>query len=475
MYAVSEAAPFIKTGGLADVANALPKAIKELGADIRVVLPKYRLLPDEYARELYHVAHFPVYLGWREQYCGIEKLERDGITYYFIDNEFYFYRQYVYGTTCDDECERFAFFNRAVLNFLPHIDFFPDIIHCNDWQTAMIPFLLRTDYSGDERYDGIKTVFTIHNLKFQGIFPFDTVADLLSVHHRYFTMDQLEFYGAVSFMKAALKYADRLTTVSPTYAKEIMTPFFGEKLDGVLREREGDLVGILNGLPGDMYSPERDKLIAKTYSRKRMGGKVECKMALAKELGFADPSAPIIAMVTRLTEQKGLDLVVRVLDEILNTGANMVILGTGDEKYMRAFGEAARQRPGRFAFIADHNEALAHRIYAGSDIYLMPSLFEPCGISQLIAMKYGSVPIVRETGGLLDTVLPYNQYTGAGDGFSFLKYNAHDMLFTIERAVSCMKNSEIWQALVNNAMSADFSFYNSAVRYFAIYERLASE
>ncbi|MEG1560273.1 MAG: glycogen synthase GlgA [Clostridia bacterium] len=474
LFVVSEATPFIKTGGLADVANALPAALIKSGVDIRVILPKYKLINSEFTSHLKHVAHFTVHLGWREQYCGIEEMQLNGVTYYFIDNEFYFYRDYIYAKPCKDECERFSFFNRAVLEALPAIGFFPNIIHCNDWLTGMIPFLLKTDYAEDPRYAAVKTVFTIHNLRFQGLFPFETVADFLSIDVKYFTIDALEFYGSASFMKAALKFSDKLTTVSKSYAKEILTPFFGEKLDGVLNERKDDLVGILNGISDEIFNPATDSFLPENYSYDDMTGKVICKMELLREVGLKPGNAPIIAMVTRLTDQKGLDLVNHVLNGILSTGARLIILGEGDERYARTIRAVCEARPDDIVFIERQSEPLAHRIYAGADIYLMPSLFEPCGLSQLIAMKYGTIPVVRETGGLLDTVKPYNRYNGVGNGFAFSNFNAYEMLFTLERAVRCMEYPEIWNSLIKSAMNEDFSFSNSAKLYLDLYSKLSN-
>ena len=473
LFAASECMPFVKTGGLADVIGALPKEIIKTGADIRVMIPLYRAIGQEVRERLEHVTYFYINLGWRRQYVGIEKLVNDGVTFYFIDNEQYFGRDYIYGKG-GDEGERFAFFSKAVLEAISKIDFVPDILNCHDWQTGLIPVLFKAQYQSLPLYKNIKTVFTIHNLQFQGLYPIHMTEELLSLGDWAYTADNLEFYGQASFIKGGIVFADRVTTVSPTYAEEILSPYYGERLDGLLRSRKQFLSGILNGIDTIEYDPENDALIDYNYTAETFEVKVQNKLALQKELGLnEDASAPVIGIVSRLSSQKGLDLIERVLDGIMATGAQLVVLGMGESKYVDLFGWAQWKYAGRLAACFQMNHGLAHRIYAGCDLFLMPSMFEPCGLSQLISLRYGTLPIVRETGGLRDTVLSYNEFTGEGNGFSFFNYNAHDMLYVIERAVDIYKNKrDVFNMLAVRAMKGEYGWDQSAKKYLALYESI---
>ena len=475
LFAASECVPFVKTGGLADVVGALPKRLRDLGVDVRVMLPMYSAIEPKWREKMEHVLFFYVNLGWRRQYVGIEKLVYEGITFYFIDNEQYFGRNYIYGYGAD-EGERFAYFCRAVLESLPLIDFVPDVIHCNDWQTGLIPPMLDIQYRKLEQYKNVKTVFTIHNLKYQGLFQIDDIEEMVSLGELAYTADSLEFYGMCSFIKGGIVFADHITTVSPTYAQEIQTAYYGERLDGLLRARADSLTGILNGIDTVEYDPETDKAIAVNYTADTFEKKAGDKIALQRQLGLQENAdAPIIAMVTRLNSQKGLDLVERVLAEIMSTGAQMVVLGMGESKYEDLFNWAQWKYAGQLSATFQMNHELSHRIYAGADMYLMPSMFEPCGLSQLISLRYGTLPIVRETGGLRDTVLSYNEYTGEGNGFSFLNYNAHDMLHVIERAVSIYhEKKDVWNMLARRAMQGSYGWDESAKKYLALYEELTA-
>jgi len=473
LFTASECVPFCKTGGLADVVGSLAPALAEQGHDVRVVIPKYSAIPDEYERRMTHTVDFEVSLGWRRQYCGIEQLEKGGVTYYFLDNRYYFGRSYIYGLG-GDEHERFAFFCRGVLNALPLIPFTPDVIHAHDWQTGMVPALLRIQYAGLPRYDGIRTVFTIHNLQYQGVFGIKDVQDMLGLPNSVFTDDKLEYFGNVNFLKAGVVYADQVTTVSPSYAEEIQTAFYGERLDGLLRARRNSLSGILNGLDVREFDPATDTRIAQAYTASDLSGKAACKKALQEELGLeVRPDVPVIAMVGRLNSQKGLDLVDYVIADIMREDLQLVCLGMGESRYVNLFSWAEQNYPGRVAaqFVMDSD--LAHRVYAGADIFLMPSAFEPCGLSQMIALRYGTVPVVRETGGLRDTVLSYNEFTGEGNGFSFFNYNAHDMLHVIQRALRYFWDDKpTWQKLQRRGMEEDYSWRKSSQRYLEIYQKL---
>lgn len=473
LFTASECVPFVKTGGLADVVGALAPVLAAQGHDVRVMLPLYGSIPEKYQEQMTHVVDFEVELGWRKQYCGIEMLRQDGVTWYFMDNKFYFDRPYIYGLG-GDEYERFGFFCRGALNALPLLDFQPDVIHAHDWQSGMVPALLKIQYAHLPFYAGIKTMFTIHNLQYQGIFGIREVQDVLGLGDSLWTNDKLECYGCANFMKAALVYADVITTVSPSYSEEIQTAYYGERLDGLLRARKHEVYGVLNGIDMADYDPATDNRIAATYSVDDMSGKAQCKADLQKRLGLdVDPNVPIIGMVGRLSNQKGLDLVDYIIADLLNQNVQLVVLGMGESRYVNLFSWAESEYKGKMAarFTMDH--ALAHQIYAGCDMFLMPSQFEPCGLSQLIALRYGTLPIVRETGGLRDTVLSYNEYTGEGNGFSFFNYNAHDMLNTIERAMHYYnEEKETWAMLQQRGMSGDYSWTNSAGKYLELYKGL---
>ncbi len=468
LIVAAEAMPFVKTGGLADVVGALPKELKKQGMDIAVMMPKHSAVKQKYQDQLELVASMYIKMGWRNQYIGIEKIEVEGVSYYFIDNEFYFGGPVYKGG--DAEAEQYMYFCRAVLEALPYIDFKPDVIHANDWHTAMIPMLIKLQYQGREQ-GGIKTVFTIHNLQYQGQISYAQVADMLGVGPEYYVAEYIEAYGSANMMKSALVFADKITTVSPTYAKEILNPFYGRGMEGVLRMRQDDVVGILNGIDMDEFNPLKDKDIEFNYSVDSLSGKFKNKLALMDEMNLTvEQDTPIIGMVTRMTEQKGLDLVRAVLEEMLHENIAFVALGSGDKQYEDYFNYIAARYPGKAGIYIGYSDPLAHRIYAGSDFFLMPSLFEPCGISQMVAQAYGALPIVRETGGLMDTVEPFNEYSGEGTGFSFANYNAHDMLNVIRMAASVYKNKDSMRKLIKNAFSQDNSFKKSASEYKKLYE-----
>jgi len=472
MFAASEAMPLVKTGGLADVAGALPKALAKQGAEVTVVLPKYGEIPKEIADAVRTIAVMEVQLGWRRQYCGVQEVTVDGVRFLLIDNEFYFKRGYLYGY--GDEAERFAFFSFAVLEMLDKLDSLPDILHCHDWQTGLIPFLLKTRFANRPGYRDIRTVFTIHNLQYQGVFNRDLLQDLLATGDDSFTQDSLEFFGAASCMKAGLRFADKLSTVSFTYAYEIQSEEYGEKLDGVIRQRSHDLWGILNGIDTDVYDPMNDPNLEVRY-RNSLEKKRQNKLALQRELGLPeDADVPLIGIVSRLTHQKGFDLIGEALPELMKERIQLVVLGSGEpgiEAMLRGALHAHREK---IALWFGFNEGLARRIYAASDLYLMPSRFEPCGLSQLIALRYRSVPIVRETGGLKDTVAPYNEYTGTGNGFTFGPPTVHDMLYTIRRALSFYGDDEHWQRIVANGARKDYGWDSSAKLYCKLYRELVS-
>ncbi len=476
LYVASEAVPFTKTGGLADVAGSLPKALKKQGVDVRVVMPKYGKIAQEYLDKMEHIYDGEFTISWRTKFLGIDKLELDGVTFYFIDNQEYFYREGFYGY--GDDAERFAFFSRAVLEILPKDDFWPDVIHTNDWHTALVNVYLRLDHIGDERYERIRTVFTIHNLKYQGVFPKDVMEDVLGLDWKYFTNGDLEYYDAVNFMKGAIIYADNITTVSRTYAQEIQYEYFGEGLDGLLRSRAADLHGINNGLDTDLYNPETDPYLTDPFTQYNadtaLETKTDNKVALQHILDLPlERRTTLVAMVTRLVEAKGLDLVVRVLDELLeHENMQFVLLGTGDRVYEDWFRELAWRHPTKVSANIYFSDEMAQRIYASSSIFLMPSAYEPCGLGQLIAMRYGAIPVVRATGGLTDTVIPYNKATGEGNGFLFSDYNAHDMMYTIKKALTIYRDLGAWKRLMKNAMQADYSWARSSKEYKALYERL---
>lgn len=472
VFASAECAPFVKTGGLGDVAGSLPAALVRAGAEVIVMVPKYATIKDEYKAQMEHFADFYVSLGWRNEYCGLEKLEHDGVTYMFIDNERYFARDYPYGFF--DDGERFAFFSKAITESLQHLPagFECDILHCNDWQTALAPVFLREFYQGLPLYDRVKTVFSIHNVAFQGQFSDTVMEDILGVAHIPAAASQLRCDAcSINYMLGALRYADAITTVSPTYAGEIQTPEFGEGLDGVLRERSYALQGILNGIDVAGFDPETDKRIAANYTVEDRSGKAVCKAKLQEELGLeVRDDRPLMVMVTRLTRQKGMDLVMYALDRILAGGVQVAVLGTGDRDYEDGLRYFQDKYPGTMAARIEFDPALSQRMYAAADMFLMPSKFEPCGLSQIIAMRYGTLPIVRETGGLKDTVQPYNEFTGEGTGFSFSNFNGDEMGDAVFRAARLFwDNREAWNQLVTQAMSQDFSWTRSADKYLDLY------
>lgn len=472
VFASAECAPFVKTGGLGDVAGSLPAALVRAGAEVIVMVPKYATIKDEYKAQMEHFSDFYVSLGWRNEYCGLEKLEHDGVTYMFVDNERYFARDYPYGFF--DDGERFAFFSKAITESLQHLpaDFECDILHCNDWQTALAPVFLREFYQGLPLYDRVKTVFSIHNVAFQGQFSDTVMEDILGVAHIPAAATQLRCDAcSINYMLGALHYADAITTVSPTYASEIQTPEFGEGLDGVLRERSYALQGILNGIDVAAFDPATDKRIAANYTVDDRSGKAVCKAKLQEELGLeVRDDRPLMVMVTRLTRQKGMDLVMYALDRILSGGVQVAVLGTGDRDYEDGLRYFQDKYPGTMAARIEFDPALSQRMYAAADMFLMPSKFEPCGLSQIIAMRYGTLPIVRETGGLKDTVIPYNEFTGEGTGFSFTNFNGDEMGDAVFRAARLFwDNREAWNQLVTQAMSQDFSWTRSADKYLDLY------
>ena len=471
LFAASEASPFIKTGGLGDVIGALPVALKELGVDARVIIPKYRDISDEIKNKLKYINNFIVKVGWRNQYCGIFEYDYQGVRFYLIDNEYYFKRGGLYGYY--DDGEKFAFFSRAVLEFLKQSDWTPDILHCNDWQTAMVPVLHKLEYIKDEKLRNMKTILSIHNLFFKGMFSPEVLPELFGYDYEPFFNGSLEHNGAVSFLKGGINYADRVTTVSKSYAEEIKTPQYGEQLDGLLRYRGDFLKGIVNGIDYKEYNPERDKFIKYKYNTKSLFKKVRNKEQLQREVNLpVNKNIPMIGMVSRLTHQKGCDLITRVLDELLKENIQVVILGTGDYMYEESFKSFASRYPNRLSANIKFSNELAHKIYASSDMFLMPSLFEPCGLGQLIALRYGSVPIVRETGGLRDTVIPYNEYDETGNGFGFRNYSSEELLNTTKYALRIFKNKKRWEKIVKQAMECDNSWKKSAREYISLYKDL---
>ena len=435
LFVASEGVPFIKTGGLADVVGSLPKCFDKNEYDVRVVLPKYMCMKEEYKSQMQYITHFYMDLGWRSQYVGVMGMVYDGIQFYFVDNEYYFAGPKPYGNIYED-IEKFAFFSKAALSLLPSVGFQPDIIHCHDWQTGLVPVFLKAFCYADEFYNHMKTIMTIHNLKFQGVWDLKTVQNITGLPSYYFTPDKLEAYGDANYLKGGIVYADAITTVSDTYAEEIKTPFYGEHLDGLLNARANSLRGIVNGIDYDEYNPQTDHFIVKNYSAKNFRKeKIKNKQALQQELGLEqDDKKFMIGIVSRLTDQKGFDLIAYMMDEMCQEDIQIVVLGTGEEKYENMFRHFAWKYSGKVSANIFYSEAMSHKIYAACDAFLMPSLFEPCGLSQLMSLRYGTLPIVRETGGLKDTVIPYNEYEGTGTGFSFANYNAHEMFNTIKYA-----------------------------------------
>lgn len=474
LLVASEVVPFIKTGGLADVVGSLPKYINKENYDVRVMLPKYMAIPDEYKKIMKFRTSFYVDLAWRKQYVGMFETVIEGVTFYLIDNEYYFSGVNPYGNIYED-IEKFAFFCKAALSSLPSLDFRPDIIHCNDWQTGLLPIYLKDVFTENPFYHGIKTIMTIHNLKFQGIWDMKTVKDITGLSSYYFAPDKLEAYGDANYLKGGLVYADKITTVSETYAEEIKTPFYGENLEGLMNARSNSLVGIVNGLDYEEYNPETDPHIYKNYSinnfRKE---KVKNKLGLQQELGLRkDEKVFMLGIVSRLTSQKGFDLIDYMIEQICQEDTQLVVLGTGEESYEHLFRHYEWKYGDRVSANIYYSNERSHKIYAACDAFLMPSLFEPCGLSQLMSLRYGTVPIVRETGGLKDTVVPYNEFEGTGTGFSFRNYNAHEMMSTINYAKNVFYNHKReWNKLVDRGMSCDFSWSNSAKKYEELYDSL---
>lgn len=474
LFIASEAVPFIKTGGLADVVGSLPKYFNKDEYDVRVMLPKYVCIPWEYREKMVYKTHFYIDLAWRTQYVGVFELEYNGVIFYFIDNEFYFGGTKPYSWIHED-IEKFAFFSKAALSAIPVLGFKPDIIHCHDWQTGLIPVYLKERFAQGDFYNGTKSIITIHNLKFQGIWDLKKVKDITGLPDYYFTPDKLEAYKDANYLKGGIVYADQITTVSSTYAEEIKTPFYGENLDGLMRARSNCLRGIVNGIDYDVYNPETDSYIEANYNQVTFRKeKWKNKVALQKELGLTEDKGKfMIGIVSRLTDQKGFDLIAYVMDQICSDDVQLVVLGTGEEKYENMFRHYDWKYADRVSANIYYSEPMSHKIYAACDAFLMPSLFEPCGLSQLMSLRYGTVPIVRETGGLKDTVEPYNEYENTGTGFSFANYNAHEMLGIINYAKSVYYNHKReWNKIVDRGMLSDFSWNNSARKYEELYNEL---
>lgn len=475
MFVASEAVPFIKTGGLADVVGSLPKNFNKKKYDVRVILPKYGCMKEEWKEKLKYKLHFDMDMSWREQYVGVFELKHEGIKYYFIDNEYYFGGNTPYTSDLRWDMEKFAFFSRAALSILPVIGFKPDTIHCHDWQAGLVPVYLDNFRFGSEFYRGIKTIMTIHNLRFQGTWDPKTVQDITGLPSYYFVPDKMEAYKDANYLKGGLVYADRITTVSKTYAEEIKTTFYGEGLDGVMNARANVLTGIVNGIDYEEYNPKTDTYIAKNYNVENFRKeKKKNKIALQKELGLTqDPQKMMLGVVSRLTDQKGFDLIAYIMDELCQDNIQLVVLGTGDEQYENMFRHFEWKYSDKVSANIFYSEAMSHKIYASCDAFLMPSLFEPCGLSQLMSLRYGTVPIVRETGGLKDTVEPYNEYQKTGTGFSFANYNAHEMLGTIRYAQQVYYDRKrYWNKIVENGMNQDFSWQSSAKQYEEIYDNM---
>lgn len=474
LFIASEAVPFIKTGGLADVVGALPKYFNKNEFDVRVMIPKYTFIKEEYRNQMKYLNHFYINLAWRSQYVGVFEMEYQGVKFYLIDNEFYFGGSKPYGYIHED-IEKFAFFSQAALSAIPVIGFKPDIIHCHDWQTGLIPVYLKDRFSQGEFYSNIKTIMTIHNLKFQGVWDLKKTMDITGLDKYYFSSDKLEAYGDANYLKGGIAYADRITTVSSTYAEEIKMPFYGEKLDGLMNARSNVLSGIVNGIDYEIYNPETDKYIEANYNQVTFRKeKWKNKVALQKDLGLEiDKNKFLVGIVSRLTDQKGFDLIACVMDQLCAEDVQFVILGTGEEKYENMFRHYDWKYGNRVSANIYYSEELSHRIYASCDAFLMPSLFEPCGLSQLMSLRYGTIPIVRETGGLKDTVQPYNEYEQTGTGFSFCNYNAHEMLGIFNYAKSVYyEHKREWNKIVDRAMQADFSWASSAKKYEELYRSM---
>ncbi len=475
LFAASEVAPFIKTGGLADVAGSLPVALAKEGHNVKVILPLYEAIGPAWRDQMTFLKYFYVSLAWRTPYCGVFELEKDGVTYWFLDNEYYFRRSQIYGHY--DDGERFGFFSKAVLETPCQLDWYPDVIHCNDWQTALVPIYLMEERWRRPQLENARTVFTIHNIEYQGRYGKQTLQDLFGLSDSYFNEKMLAYHDDVNLMKGAIYASDWITTVSPTYAHELNYSFYGHGLEGVVSECGGKISGILNGIDTELYNPAKDEKLPKKFTSRSLAGKKVCKEELQKTVGLnVDPRVPIVACVSRLVSHKGFDLVNAVLHDIMRMDLQMVVLGTGDWAFEEAFRRAAGQYPGRFSAQIMYSAQLSNLIYAGADLFLMPSIAEPCGLSQMIAMRYGTLPVVRETGGLKDSVLPYNYVTGEGTGFTFTDVNAHDMLHVLESAVGLYYDyPKEFKKLQVNAMTADFSWNVSAKAYLDIYHRLTGK
>lgn len=472
-YTTSESTPFIKTGGLADVSGSLPKAFASVGHDVSVVLPLYGQISHKYREMMEYIGSFYVDLQWRRQHVGVFKIVLDNVKYYFIDNEFYFKRESIYGQ--GDDGERFIYFSKACVSLLRFLDEKPDIVHSNDWHTGLVPLYIKDYSKGDYFYCDIKTAYTIHNIKYQGVFSAE-ILPLTGLSTEYFNEEGIKFYDAINMMKAGIVYCDLLTTVSETYSHEITYSYFGEGLDGIIRKHQNKLFGIVNGIDYDKYNPETDKLISYNYSSKDFSDKVKNKLELQRKYGLPErEDVPLIAMVTRLADLKGIDLLEYILGELLQEDVQFVVLGTGEKEYEDMLRFYERIFKDKMAARLYFSEEESHKIYSGSDLYLMPSIAEPCGISQLIAMRYGSLPIVRETGGLVDTVEAYNQYTGEGTGFRFSNINAHELLFTVKQASELFKNKEEFNKLIVSAMNKDFSWNTSRDDYLRLYEKIINK
>ena len=473
LFVASEVAPFIKTGGLADVAGSLPVALAEAGHDVRVILPLYEGIGENWRSQMFFLKYFDVPLAWRRVYCGVFEMIRDRVTYWFIDNEAYFKRSQIYGHF--DDGERFAYFSRAVLETVGQLDWAPDIIHCNDWQTAMIPIYLLEDRYRIPQLGRARTVFTIHNIEYQGRYGAQILEDVLGLDKSYFNEGMLAYHGDVNLMKGAIIASSFVTTVSPTYAQELRYPFYAHGLEGVIAANSGKLRGILNGIDTKLYDPATMPSLACNYTAKAPAtGKRACKAALQSSVGlYENPDVPVIACVSRLVGHKGFGLVVDALHQIMEMDVQMVVLGTGDWHFEEAFRAAQRQYPSRFSAQIMYSSALSNVIYAGADLFLMPSISEPCGLSQMIAMRFGTIPVVRETGGLKDSVPPYNKYTGEGRGFTFANASPDDMLWVLREAVDLYHNDKkAWRGLQKAGMTADFSWTQSAQEYLDIYQRI---
>lgn len=473
-FVASEVAPFAKSGGLADVAGALPKALDTSDCTVTVYMPLHSAIPAIYREQMTYEGYTTVSLGWRTQYVGVMSLEHEGVMHYFIDNAYYFNRWRLYGE--DDDGERYVFFSKAVLAAMKMMNAAPDILHANDWHTAAIPVLLHYYRLSDPFYADIHTVFTIHNLRFQGIFDPVVMRDLMELPETYYTEDRLKYYDRINLMKGGIVFSDALTTVSESYAEEITYPFFGEHLDGIISANRHKLVGIVNGIDTEVYAPKNDPNLPVTYDLRSINRKKTIKAALQRQFDLPEnPDIPMLAMVTRLDEMKGIDLVTHILDELLQMDVQFVLLGTGEPRYEEIFRSFQYRYPDKMAARIYFDQKASHEIYAGADIFVMPSLFEPCGLSQMIAMRYGTLPVVRQVGGLKDTVIPYNQYTGEGNGFGFMNYNAHELLFTLKDALTLYEDTDVWRSLIKQAMRADNSWSRSSKRYLSLYKFLAEK